>query len=161
MQVYFKEKQWFRQWWLIALTLLLFIYWSYSIVYLFYFRVPFAGMQPGVFNLALVIIPALSLLLIFSFLKTEIREDGFTFQLFPLQFNNYKIKWDEVEHIYLREWSYKEFFRPSIKQKFKMNAYTMMGNKGVQINLKNGRKFLFSTQKPEELTEALSKILLH
>jgi hypothetical protein len=160
MKVYFKEVQRFRAWWMSVLLIGLFMFWGYSMYNLHFLKVPFGNLNPGRFNFTQAVLPLIILLLVYANLRTEISNKGISFQFRPFQFKPRMIKWEEIEHIYVREWSLKEFWGWGIRYNFKMTAYTTMGKKGIQINLKNGKKILLGTQKPELVTEVLTKDLL-
>lgn len=106
----------------------------------------------------------LSVGLIFIFkLKTRIDEEGIHYQFFPFHFSLKTIKWSEIRKAYFRVydpigeyggWGLKGgvFWKSS-----KGTAVNIAGDKGIQLELKNGKKLLIGTQKEAAVKEVLKR----
>lgn len=78
------------------------------------------------------------------------------FRFFALQRKYKKIALDEVQKFYIRSYSpLKEFGGYGIRTNKGGTAYNVSGKKGLQLELKGGKKFLIGTQKPELLLMAI------
>jgi hypothetical protein len=108
----------------------------------------------GIFILLLVII----LFLILK-LKTKLDEFGIHYQFVPFHLKPKLISWTDIKTCTIRQYDpISEFGGWGIRSSFKKNigkAYTTKGTIGLQVDLKNGKKILFGTQKREHLQRAL------
>ena len=158
--IIFSEKQYFRQTWVwlvIAPVNLLFLLGLVS-------QVGFGktfGDKP-MSNQELIVATALSFLplLLFLLLKLEtlIRCDGIYYRFVPFQWTFRKITWESTEKIYVRKYNpLREYGGWGLRTGFtgKNGAFNVSGDQGLQIEFKNGKKFLIGTQKPKEMTELL------
>lgn len=161
--VLFKEVQKFNQWWLKLLLLainLLFFYGIYGQMFL-----------GGLFgsnlmsNIGLILVTLLtfsaSILILQVKLKTLIKADGVYFRFYPLQKEFKFYAWEEIVKVGVREYSpLKEFggwgWRFSVLGKG--IAYTVSGNKGLQLKLQGKKRVLIGTNKPEELKKVLQDL---
>ena len=96
----------------------------------------------------------------FMDLQTKINVDGVFYKFGIIHFKFKHIRWDEIEKIYSREYKpIKEYGGWGIKGSWKRGkAYNISGNQGIQLELKNGKKILLGTQKPQEVDEILLKL---
>jgi len=109
-----------------------------------------------------VIIPVVIVLLFFSLkLETEVRTDGLYFRFFPIHRKYHKFDPEQISEYYPRKYRpLREYGGWGIRYGFRTGrAYNVSGNRGIQLVLKNGNKILIGTRKPDQLTEALSKII--
>lgn len=148
----FKEKQYFRQWWL---WLLMSISIVVMILSIYYSKESFSTWDSliGISVLLLV-----SLMIFFMNLGTEINETGIYYRFFPFV-RGHKL-WEEIDQAYVRKYNpIGEYGGWGIKGGFgKGRAYNVSGNIGLQLVLKNGKKLLLGTQKPEEVKEVLERM---
>ena len=93
-------------------------------------------------------------------LDTIIKMDGIYVRFFPIHLQYKKYEWEQVSQIYVRKyhaiseyggWGYKIMIGSG-------KAYNISGNMGIQLVLKNQKKLLIGTIKPEEVTEVLKEI---
>lgn len=156
----YREVQQFRQKWLWAfLLILLAIFWGE-----FYRAASHRLTAPVILNLILFngAVPVL-LLLLFWKARLEVRFDreGLNYRFSPFQLRERRISWEEVGKAYLRTyrpiWEYGGW---GIRTNWngKNAAYNVSGDQGLQLELKNGRRLLFGTQRPEELAAALKSL---
>ncbi|MCF8429207.1 MAG: hypothetical protein K9G64_03670 [Bacteroidia bacterium] len=113
--------------------------------------------------LPIIIIVFIDLLLVFIQLKTKIYEKGISYQLFPFHLKEKMVLWDEIAEVNIRKyspiWEYGGWgYRYSFKNG---KAFNISGNMGLQLVLKNGKKILIGTNKPEELSVFLETINIH
>ncbi len=90
-------------------------------------------------------------------LKVTVLEETVTYRLSPFHFSTQTISKDDIIKIEnvvynpIGEWG-----GWGIRYNFRGDkAYTMYGNKGVQITLKSGKIVLFGSQKPDELYNSI------
>jgi hypothetical protein len=159
----FQEKQWFNQWWVHLILTLPIIGGICYMCYTWYvLEKPVDKVGPAEYGEQLFVIALLiaTALLIFIFkLCLEIDEKGIQYQFFPIHLKPRKINWPAIESCRtikyhpLTEaggWGYK----------FGLDGRKIMsvkGNQGIQVTLKNGKKYLFGTQKTEEAQVVINK----
>jgi hypothetical protein len=126
----------------------------------------FALTAPAAQNEQLPLIPKLLiasallvivLIFMFGYLKTTIDQAGIAIEMKILFKFGRTIRWDEIESI--RSDKYRpilEFGGWGYRIGWKGVAYSCRGNDGLIIILKNGRKVVVGTQKPDELKKYLS-----
>lgn len=93
-------------------------------------------------------------------LKTTIDEKGITYCYSPLNLRNHTILWKDIDSAYVRTYRpVMEYGGWGIKYSFRNGkVYNVMGKKGLQLVLKNGRHILFGTQKPEEVKRLIDEM---
>lgn len=159
----FKETQRFNQWWmqLINLTVL-------GVLGYFIFRWYVQGKavdKVGPEDLQGQLLIAGSLILTFALiflfnLKTVVDENGVHYKFFPFHISFKKVSWYDIQECYVRKYNpIKEYGGWGIKivPSKNSNAYNIKGNVGIQIVLKNGKKILIGTQKPDEAQNIINK----
>ncbi|MFH2143850.1 MAG: DUF6141 family protein [Bacteroidota bacterium] len=162
MTVNFKEIQKFRQKWIWFIVFGLFLLSVYAIVQQIVFRIPF-GNNPAP-DYGLFIISAGMALLVILFLSTklitEIDSEGIRYRYIPFHFKTRKILWSDVDKAYVRIYSpLMEYGGWGIRYSSNGKAFNVQGNKGLQLELKNGKKILFGTQNPKKVEMSVNKIL--
>lgn len=110
----------------------------------------------------------LALLSLFANIKmvTQLREDGIYVRFFPFQPAYSKYEWKDIRDVYIREYNalYEyggwgiRFGLMGIKHGQGGKAYIISGNKGIQLEMKDGSKVLIGTQKPNEIASILRKL---
>ncbi|MGB3144528.1 MAG: hypothetical protein WBB24_10495 [Maribacter sp.] len=161
-EILFKETQKFTQWWLWVLLLLpVFIFMFQLIEPIFLSDANNSG------NLSLsIILPSgiwygimgyLLVLLFFLFSKLETKITADQIQLKHLIFVKKSFRWKDIEAAELIRYGFVGYgIRLSIKYG---TVYNVKDNKGLRITLKNGKKYLVGTQKPEELEVVVKKLV--
>jgi hypothetical protein len=148
MEKSFIEIQKIRQIWVFGLMLLV----NALAVYYFAFDSnDFVAFAP------ILTVLLVDLILVFIQLKTNINEKGIYYQLFPFQLKEKKIYWNEIAEVNIRKYSpIWEYGGWGYRYSFKYGkAFNISGNMGLQIILKNGKKILIGTNKPEVLSAFL------
>ena len=93
-------------------------------------------------------------------LHTRIDDKGIHYRFTPFQGKQYLIVWNDISKVYVRKynaiteyggWGFRGYIFKSGGK-----AFNVMGNKGIQIVLKNGKKMLIGTQKEVEAERILN-----
>ncbi len=158
MMKVFVEEQRFTQWWLYVILILPF----FVVAFTFILNQEEVNNDKetilGVSISLLTLIIVISLILIVR-LKTKIDEQGIYYQFYPLNFNQKFISWNDISKCYIRKykpvveyggWGFKTGFGRS-----RGKALNIRGNKGIQLEFKNGKKLLLGTQKMNEVEMVL------
>lgn len=162
-EILFTEDQRFRQWWLWLILLsgdAVFLFWVCKQL-IFKVQVGDNPMSDTSLLLSAVGIILVSVLLFYTRLNTQIKKDGIYFKFFPFHWSYKYYSWDMVDKCYVRTYSpLGEYGGWGIRYSMfgQGMAYNMSGNKGLQLELNNGKKILIGTNKPIELEEVLSKL---
>jgi hypothetical protein len=159
MKVYIREVQKAPWYFFVPIILVTGLIW-YGFIQQIVFDIPF-GTNPASDTEIWILLGVLGILLPIFFLSikltTEVQEDGIyvRFSPFVSRFLPYKdIK--QVEACTYNPLSYGGWgIRWSPKKGW---AYNMRGNKGVLIELKNGKQLLIGSEKPEELVRHIKII---
>ena len=97
------------------------------------------------------------LMFFFGYLKTNIDESGIKIEMRILIRFGRIIKWDEIASVKVDKYRpILEFGGWGYRIGWKGVAYNCSGNDGLIIILKNGRKVVVGTQKPDELKKYLT-----
>ncbi len=108
----------------------------------------------GACVLAVFMIIGLTLLISMIKLVTEVTQDGLFVQFFPLW--RKAIDLTQLKHCEPR--TYRPLFDYGgwgIRKTFKGNAYSISGNRGVQLEFFSGKPLLIGSQRPEALAQAI------
>lgn len=152
----FQEEQKFKQWWIWALLLGLDALFVTALVQQIGMGKPF-GSNPST-DLFLIVVSIsiflITILFVFMKLETQIRTDGVYVRFIPFHRSYKFFAWTDIQHAEVRKYSaIKEYGGWGLRN----GALNVSGNMGLQLNFTNGRKLLIGTQKPDELSLALSK----
>jgi hypothetical protein len=160
----FYEVQGFRNTWVLALvlpiSLFLIVLFGYGMIKQLILGHPW-GSRP-LSDTALAIIGPLFILfgigltcLFYSCqLITEVREDGLYVRFFPL--THHRIPFEDIAHFEVRTYSpIREFGGWGIRYGKGGKAYNVSGNRGVQLELSNGKRLLIGSGPAEELARAI------
>jgi hypothetical protein len=158
----YRETQRFRQWWIWALVLGIAVLSLYGAVQQLIWGKPF-GNNPAPDGWMIVIAVIFGIgLPIFMYtinLTTEIRNDGLYVRFFPFHLSFTRIATHEIKRFESRTYSpLGEYGGWGIRFGKKGKAYTVSGNRGVQLELTNGKRLLIGSQRPEELVETLTSM---
>ena len=155
----YHEVQQFRQVWIwVVVFALAGLVWYVTVQQLLLHK-PF-GIRP-ISDILLVIsgfifgigLPAL---FFFCQLVTEVRDDGIYIRYFPFHWTFHRIAFTEVKQFEVRTYrSFKEYGGHGIRFGSKGKAYTVSGDRGVQIELLNDKRLLIGSQRAEELGRAI------
>ncbi len=161
----FRERQYFRQWWIWLMLVGFAVFLGYLILSSLW--------QEGIdeknnithVQLLIAVTGMVSVIAIFalSHLDSRIDEDGVHYKFTPFHFRTRTLKWDEISRACVRKYNpLLEYGGWGIRITGffgKGRAFNVSGNMGLQLELKNGKKILLGTNKPDELTEALKHFI--
>jgi hypothetical protein len=92
-------------------------------------------------------------------LETLIRRDGIRFRYFPMQRKYRFYPLDSIHKCYVRKFKpIAEYGGWGMRGFGNNRSFSVSGNMGMQLVLKNGSKTLIGTHKPEELGMTLEKL---
>jgi hypothetical protein len=161
-QLYFCETQRFNQPWIWALNLVMVAFFVYLIIMQLVLDKPVGNNPAPDFLLVLLFLIPFGIIALFYFirLETEIRRDGIHYRFPPFIRKIRTYRWEDIKQCYVRKynpiWEYGGWGYRVAGKKSGV-ACNVSGNMGIQIELKNGKKILLGTRKPEEVKEALRK----
>lgn len=166
----FEETQQFRSrfFWILLGTLLIFLMalMGFGFVKQIIIGKPF-GIRPAsdiqvIITTALVFLLNTLLILLFYFTKltTLIDNDGIWIRYIPFMNKMKFVSWNQIKYVYIRKYDpIMEFGGYGLRYGFKRGAaYNVSGRWGLQIILKNGKKILIGTKRPDDLKKFLMKI---
>ena len=155
----FREEQKFQQvWvWLIVLGLAALVW--YSAIQQIVLRRPF-GDRPAPDTLLIIFWLlfgiGLPLLMLSAKLVTEVRSDGIYLRFVPFHISFQKIPLEEVKSFEVRKYNaLREYGGWGIRYGPQGKAYNVGGNRGMQLELADGKRILIGSQRPEEFLAAL------
>ncbi len=110
--------------------------------------------------ISVVVVAFMFVLFLFTNLETRIDESGITIRFFPFQRRYYYVRWDEISEASVRTYKpIREYGGWGLRYSVKHGkAYNVSGNKGLQLTLLSGKKFLIGTQKADELNSFLKEL---
>ncbi len=156
MKIEFKEVQKFTQWWLWLILIPIGFLPIIGIHKQIILGEPFGDNPMSDFGLVIFAIFIFSLLGLFILmkLKTTIDTDKIEMSFFP--FVKKTSKWTEVKKAEVVNYGFVGGWGIRLWTKYG-TAYNIRGNKGLAIELLNGKKYLIGTQKETEMNEIVKK----
>lgn len=162
-EVLFKESQRFKQWWLWIILL------GINALFLFgIFKQVIGGQHFGnnpMSNTGLLITSGLMIIFTLLFvnfrLDTIIKEDGIYVQFFPIHLRAKHYTRSTLKKSFVRQYApIAEYggWGLRIGAGGKGRAFSVSGDKGLQLEFTDNKKLLIGTNKPDELTEVLKRI---
>ena len=141
--------------WMSFIFLVLTIYMAYLLIKN-YETSAFIGILVGTLISLLIL-----LLFLIANLITEIDSEGIRIKYIPFHFKYLNYNWNEIESCKIRKYSsISEFGGWGIRYGFrKIKSYTVKGNQGIQLVLKNGKDILIGTQKRKEIEKLIGEYL--
>lgn len=156
MNVFFKEVQKFSQWWLWLIMISLVIIPVFGIYKQFILGEEFGDNPMSDLGLIIFSLFIFGIIVLFWFmsLKTEIDKMGIRVTFLPLVRKN--IKWADVKSAKIITYKFVGYgLRLSANYG---TVYNVSGNKGLSLELFNGKKYLIGTQKEMELQSVLKRV---
>jgi hypothetical protein len=154
---YFTERQRFRQIWVWALVLGLLGLFVWAFVQQIILGIPWGNNPASDTGLILSSLIPLGIAALFLVAKLDTRIDrrGVSYRFFPFHLRWREIDWKLISRAYIRHYKpLSEFGGYGLKYGIKAGmTYNVSGNQGLQIELKNGKKLLIGTRKPEEMAK--------
>ena len=156
MKIEFKEEQKFTQWWLWLILIPVGFLPIIGIYKQLILGEPF-GNNPmsdnGLIIFAIFIFTLLGLFILIK-LKTNIDKEKIEMSFIP--FVNKTAKWTEIKKAEVVNYGFVGGWGIRLWTKYG-TVYNIKGNKGLAIELTNGKKYLIGTQKDTELNEIVKK----
>ena len=127
-------------------------------------KTPHLAFQPGFIFSTLfgaVITGAVIALLLVCRLTVVISTRGLTYEFFPFHWKPHFIDWADIRTCYVRK------YRPVVEYGGwgirygwggKGKAYNVRGNMGLQLELRDGSRILFGTQRPDDMGRILAEL---
>jgi hypothetical protein len=152
--ILFQETQRFRQVWIWLVIILVLVVTIVNI------RLPQQGANMGAVRFISIAIPAVIAILFYLFrLETKIDDSGMYYKFYPFHLMDNKLEWNLIDRVYVRKYQpIFEYGGWGIRGFGKNRALNVSGNMGIQIELKNGKKLLLGTQKPEEAESVIIQL---
>lgn len=163
-EVLFREEQRFERWWIYLLVLGVAGFAWYAFIRQVLLRNP-PGDRPApdwlMFMNWLLMGVGFPWLFLSARLVVEVREDGLYYRFHPFHRRRHRLSRDEMAGAEARTYRpLLEYGGWGIRYGWKGGkAYNVSGNRGVQVLLRDGRKVLFGSRRPEELDAAIRKII--
>lgn len=164
----FKEIQKFNQWWIIIFELIIVL--AMTIVLINEYQ-NLGNIENGETFYSIIISGVLVLVVIVFInmikLKTEINEQGISYQFYPLHMTQRTVLWRDLSDCKIRKyepisefggWGLRGFGRKKILGfNRKGMALNIKGNIGIQLEFKDGGKLLIGTQEPDKVRLTIDK----
>ncbi|MFB5946434.1 hypothetical protein [Albibacterium profundi] len=156
MKIEFKEEQKFTQWWLWLILLPIGLLPTIGIYKQIILGEPFGDKPMPDIGLIIFTIFIFSLLGLFKVmkLKTNIDNDKIEMSFFP--FVKKTTKWTDMKKAEVINYGFVGGWGIRLRTKYG-TVYNIKGNKGLAIELLNGKKYLIGTQKETEMYEIVKK----
>lgn len=158
----FNETQRFTQWWVQLINIAILGFLVYAAYNWFVLNEAVGNVSSKNLTGQIVFIAILifSIGLIYMFkLKTIIDEIGLHYQFLPINLSKKTIRWTELKKCYVRIYNpIKEYGGWGYRLSFgKGKALNVKGNKGIQLEFKDGKKLLIGTQKKEDAQNVIER----
>ena len=156
MKIEFKERQKFTKWWIWLILIGLGAIAVYGVIQQILLDIDF-GNKP-ISNIGMIIFT----FFVFGFmyfnwymtLITEITNEGIKMRFIP--FVKKEINWNDLKSVKIVNYGFVGY---GIRLRSKYGTiYNINGNKGLAIELSNGKKFVIGTQKEMELKNVIGKM---
>ncbi len=149
-EVFFTEGQRFNQWWVLVILL------SLDVLFIGLAAMIYAdggGIGATIMLASAVGIP---LLILGIRLDTQVRRDGVYVRFIPFQMGWRVMRFDEISTYEVRRYSpIRDFGGYGYKVRGGVTVYSVSGDQGILITLKNGRVVMIGTQRPHEMHSAM------
>jgi hypothetical protein len=157
-KILFEEKQSFRQLWLWMVLLTINGILVYGMFQQFVLHIPFGNnpMSNNGYILTVIFIMVFNAFFFMLQLRTRIDEEGIFIRFFPIHRKYKSYLWTSICKAYIREYKpIREYGGWGLR----LGAYNVSGNKGLQLEFKNGDKLLIGTNKPDELNAVIQQLI--
>lgn len=159
MKTEFKEEQKFNQWWLWLILILMGVLPLIGI-----YKQLILGEKLGdnpMSDISLLIFSIITFSLVGLFLimklKTSIDKNGINMHFFP--FIKKSVDWQQIKNVKVVNYGFVGGWGIRLWTKYG-TVYNVKGDKGLEIVLKSGKKFLIGTQKETELSTIIEKMMV-
>ena len=156
MKIEFKEDQRFTQWWLWLILIAIGLIPIFGIYKQLILGEKFGDKPMSDLGLIIICVMIFGLIALFWFmrLKTEIDNNEIRMHFFP--FFKKQVHWKAIKTTEIVNYGFVGGWGIRLGTKYG-TVYNIKGNKGLAIELTNGKKFLIGTQKESELIKIVEK----
>lgn len=106
----------------------------------------------------LSILSLIGFLFFFGELCVEVRDDGLYARMFPLT-RQHRFPWSDIRNCEARVYRpLVEYGGWGVRYGRGGKAYNVSGNRGVQLEFRNGKRLLIGSQKAEQLADAIREM---
>lgn len=157
MNIEFKEEQKFTQWWLWLILIGIAILPVFDIGKDFFYEEELGDRSISIIGFIsyYAIVIGLIVLFLFMRLKTEIDQKEIRMNFSP--FVRKRVSWEEIKSAKIVNYGFVGGWGIRLGTKYG-TVYNMKGNKGLALELVNGKKFLIGTQKETELQKIVEEV---
>ena len=156
MKVNFKEKQKFTQWWLWVILIGIALIPVYGIYKQIIRNETFGDKPTSDLGLIIIAICFFGLIYFFRYMTLKTKIDSIGIKIYFKPFHKKSVTWNEVKSAKIVKYGFVGY---GIRFGSKYgNVYNVKGNKGLAIELQNGKKFLIGTQRENELNDIIDNI---
>ena len=159
MKTEFKEEQKFNQWWLWLILILMGVLPIIGIYKQLILEEKLGDNPMSDISLLIFSIIMFSLVGLFLImkLKTSIDKNGINMYFFP--FIKKSVDWQQIKNVKVINYGFVGGWGIRLWTKYG-TVYNVKGDKGLEIVLKSGKKFLIGTQKETELSTIIEKMMV-
>lgn len=159
MKTEFKEEQKFNQWWLWLILIPMGVLPLIGIYKQLILGEKLGDNPMSDINLLIFSIIMFSLvgLFLITKLKTSIDKNGINMYFFP--FIKKSVDWQQIKNVKVVNYGFVGGWGIRLWTKYG-TVYNVKGDKGLEIVLKSGKKFLIGTQKETELSTIIEKMIV-
>lgn len=164
MSHFFTEEQRVSQPWIFILLLGIVGLWLWQVIQQVIMGIPFGtNPAPNVVILIMGIVPLGAIFLVISLrLQTRVDKEGIHYRMYPLHRRFREIRTGEIAKWEVKKYHpIRDYGGWGIRTGFykKGSAFNIAGDMGAYFELKDGKKILIGTQRPEEMRSALGKMM--
>ena len=158
MKILFREEQKFTQWWLWLILFTIAILPFFEIYKNYVIEGNSILNSTSISGIVLYSIFVFGLIVLFLFLNltTEINQKEIRMNFFP--FTKKRVSWKEIKSAKIVNYGFVGGWGIRFGTKFG-TVYNTKGNKGLALELVNGKKFLIGTQKESELEKVVENLI--
>lgn len=159
MKTEFKEEQKFNQWWLWLILILMGVLPIIGIYKQLILEEKLGDNPMSDISLLIFSIIMFSLVGLFLImkLKTSIDKNGINMYFFP--FIKKSVDWQQIKNVKVVNYGFVGGWGIRLWTKYG-TVYNVKGDKGLEIVLKSGKKFLIGTQKETELSTIIEEMMV-
>tara|TARA_B100000497_G_scaffold22514_1_gene26415 strand:- start:103 stop:594 length:492 start_codon:yes stop_codon:yes gene_type:complete len=159
MKTEFKEEQKFNQWWLWLILILMGVLPIIGIYKQLILEEKLGDNPMSDISLLIFSIIMFSLVGLFLImkLKTSIDKNGINMYFFP--FIKKSVDWQQIKNVKVINYGFVGGWGIRLWTKYG-TVYNVKGDKGLEIVLKSGKKFLIGTQKETELSTIIEEMMV-
>jgi hypothetical protein len=163
--VYYRELQRFRQWWLWAVVLTVSALIWFGFIRQIFLGKPFGtNPLPDPLMIVFFILFGIGLPLVFicQRLTCEVRRDGLYVRFFPIHFKPRRIAWTQIQsYRTINDAPLQRFGGWGVRMNMKGEwAYTMGGTEGVELVLRSGKMIVIGSGNAAALKRAMDRVFL-